>query len=123
MKLIGLTILFFFHTALIPIDLEAADKSASVFLRALISNSVKTNIREFHVNSHQTLWLLSSQVNAQYPIEAQKFEVEGLDQVGLEIQISKVMGTNRTIQHKILIDHLKFSMKTSKNIFLKISAN
>lgn len=62
-------------------------------------------------------------MNSQYPLEGQKFEVVGLDQLGLDVQLEKIGGSGRVVQHKILINRLKTSVKTNKSIFLKISAN
>ena len=122
MKFKWLAFYFLFCTILIHTDLRA-NTSASLFLSAFVPGSIKTSIWESRLNSTQTLWLLTSQMNSQYPLEGQKFEVEGLDQAGVEAQIKQIVGNDRTIQHEILISRLKSSLNSNKNIFLKISAN
>lgn len=55
--------------------------------------------------------------------EAQKFEVEGLEESGLEAKLTAVAGSGRTIQYELLVNHLQDTMPVYKPIFLKISAN
>jgi len=100
-----------------------AETHASLFLSANVSHTVSTNIKESQLSATLSLWLLSSQSNSLYPLESQKFEVEGLDQVELESHIKKIISPDRTVQYSILIKQLKEKMKAKKSIFLKISAN
>lgn len=122
MKPKGSTFLILLCSLLIHGELRA-QTGASLHLRAFVPPFIKTNVRESRLNSTQTLWLLTSQTNSQYPLEGQKFEVVGLDQSEMEARIKKIVGKDQIIQHEILISHLKSSMKNDKIIFLKISAN
>ena len=115
-------IFFLFSMTLVNPKLSA-QSSSSLFLRAFIPRSIGTSVKSLQLNSTQTLWLLKSQINAEYPLEGQKFEVEGLKQAGVEAELKLIVSNERTIQHEILISHLKSSIKSNKNIFLKISAN
>jgi len=99
-----------------------AETKSSLFLRAVIPLSLNTKIRQMDLNSNKSLWILTSQNNSQYPLEGRKYEVQGLNQEGMEAHIKKVITKDRTIQHEILISHLKSSIK-KKVIILKISAN
>jgi hypothetical protein len=119
-KSFSLTLLFL----LSHISLDAHAESRSVlFLRAYVPPSINTNITESKLSATQSLWVFRSQMNSRYSSEGQKFEVEGLDQLGLEAHIKKVVGSDRTIQYELLINQLKSSMPIDKPIFLKISAN
>ncbi|MBC7538951.1 MAG: hypothetical protein H7281_09025 [Bacteriovorax sp.] len=106
----------------LSLELKAESRS-TLFLRAYVPGSISTNIKEMKLSATQSLWLFSSLSNSRYPRESQKFEVEGLDQAGLEGHIKKVVGTDHTIQYEVLITRLKFSLAPNKPIFLKISAN
>jgi hypothetical protein len=94
-----------------------------LFLRSHVPATISTNVKESKVSSTQSRWLFSSQVNSRYSSEGQKFEVEGLDQAGLEAHIKQIVGSDRIIQFEILINQLKYSLPSNKPIFLKISAN
>jgi hypothetical protein len=118
----NLFFILLFISQSLSLELKAESRSA-LFLRAYVPGSVTTNIKETKLSATQSLWLFSSQSNSRYPRESQKFEVEGLDQVGLEGHIKKVIGSDNTIQYEVLITRLKFSMSPNKPIFLKISAN
>ncbi len=100
-----------------------AETRGMLFLRAYVASSVTTTVTESKISSSKSLWLFSSQMNSRYPAESQKFEVEGLDQAGLESHIKKIVGNDRTIQYEVLINHLKNSATVDRPIFLKISAN
>lgn len=100
-----------------------AEERKALFLRAFIAPAINTRIKESKLSPTQSLWLFSSQMNSRYPSEGQKFEVEGLDQSGIESHIKTIVGSDRTIQYEILISRLKSSMPENKPIFLKISAN
>ncbi|MDO9183677.1 MAG: hypothetical protein Q7U04_14785 [Bacteriovorax sp.] len=109
---------FLFSTS----ELRSESRSL-LFLRGHVPASISTNVKESKLNANQSLWLFSSQMNTRYPAESQKFEIEGLDQSGLESHIKKVVGSDRTIQYEVLINHLKSTLPIDRPIFLKISAN
>ena len=118
-------ILFFVVLALFsnaPEELRAESRSI-LFLHAYVRPSVATSIKESKLSATQSLWLFSSQMNSRYSGEGQKFEVEGLDQAGIESHIKKIEATDRSIQYEILINRLKNFMPINRPIFLKISAN
>ena len=92
-------------------------------LRAYVPFAIHTSITQTAVSSTKSLWVFSSQINSKYLRESQKFEVEGLDQKGLEAKITFVTGSDRTIQYELLINHIAATTKSDKPIFLKISAN
>lgn len=123
MKLIRSIICLFLVSLFFSASSLEAGSSASLFLRTFVPPTISTSIKESQLNSNQSLWLLKSQSNAQFPLEGQKYEVEGLDQAGMEAHIKKVTANDRTVQHEILISRLKYSMKNDAVIFLKISAN
>ena len=100
-----------------------AGSRSTLFLQAFVPPSMTTKILESKLNAHQSLWLLSSKMNSRNANETQKFEIIGLNQPGLEAHIKKMMGSDRTIQYEVLINHLKTSVKIDKPIFFKISAN
>jgi hypothetical protein len=107
---------------LFPMVLRAESRG-SLFLRAYVPPSVTTSIKESKLSSTKSLWLFSSVMNSQYISEGQKFEVEGLDQEGLESEVKEIVGKDRTIQYEVLINRLKSKTPNNKPIFLKISAN
>ena len=109
-------------TEFISPELKAESRS-TLALRAFVPPSMSTNVKESKISSTLSLWLFSSQSNSRYPAEGQKFEVEGLDRIDMEAHIKKIVGNDHTIQHEILINRLKSTMKANKLIFLKISAN
>ena len=100
-----------------------AEAHSSLFLSANVRHTISTNIKESQLSATLSLWLLSSQSNSRYPMESQKIEVEGLDQVELESHIKKIVSADRSVHYSILIKQLKETMKAKKSIFLKISAN
>ena len=100
-----------------------AETSGMLFLRSYVASSITTTVKESKISSNKSLWLFSSQMNSSHPTESQKFEVEGLDQAGLESHIKKITGNDRTIQYEVLINRLKNSATIDRPIFLKISAN
>ncbi len=85
--------------------------------------TAKTSISQYNVNANVALLILSSQVNSESLQESQKFEVEGMNQAGLEGHIKKIVSNDRTIQYHLLINRLKSTAVDDKPIFLKISAN
>lgn len=100
-----------------------AGERSSVLLRGHVPLAINTHIAQTQLSSLKSLVSFSSQINSQYSRESQKFEVEGLDQSGIEGHIKLVAGNDRTIQYDLLINHLSNSLVSSKPIFLKISAN
>ncbi|MBC7427955.1 MAG: hypothetical protein H7336_05030 [Bacteriovorax sp.] len=100
-----------------------AESSAHLVLRAYVPPSINTKFTQTQVSSTQDLLVFSSQINTRYARESQKFEVEGLNQKGLDATLTIVAGNSRTIQYELLVNHLKQAMSVHKPIFLKISAN
>lgn len=104
--------------------LSVADDRENLMLRGYVLPSIRTKILQTQLSASKSLVTFSSHINSRYVREGQKFEVEGLDQVGLESQIKLIAGGERTIQYELLINRLKTSVpSTGKPIFLKISAN
>lgn len=101
---------------------QAAERTYLV-LKAFVPLSINTQISQTQLSSSQSLVTFSSQVNSKFIRERQKFEVEGLNQAGLEGRIRRVAGNGRTVQYELLVKHLKATMPADKPIFLKISAN
>lgn len=101
----------------------SADRE-NLMLRGYVLPSINTKIVQTELSPSKSLVTFSSQINSKFSREGQKFEVEGLDQAGMESHIKEIEGIDRTIQYELLINRLKTSMKTNgKPIFLKISAN
>lgn len=100
-----------------------ADDRVNLVLRGYVPPAINTRITQTQLSSSKSLVTFSSQINSRHLRESQKFEVEGLDQSGIEGHIKLVAGNDRTIQYDLLINHLSASLATSKPIFLKISAN
>lgn len=120
MKLIW-SIFVLFSVLLFKIDLKA--ETGSLYLRAFVRPSLKSSLREKRQKQNKILWLYRGQTNSEYPLEGQKFEVEGMDQAGLEAKIVHIAGKDRMIELEILITSLKLSAKNEQPVFLKISAN
>jgi hypothetical protein len=108
---------------LLPSRVLRSETTSNLFLRAIVQPSIVTNFNESKINETQSLWLFSSKMNSRYYGEGQKFEVEGLDQAGLQSHIKHTVGIDRSIQFEILINRLNASTSILKPIFLKISAN
>lgn len=100
-----------------------ADDRINLVLRGYVPPAINTRVTQTQLSSSKSLVTFSSQINSRHLRESQKFEVEGLDQSGIEGHIKLVAGNDRTIQYDLLINHLSASLATSKPIFLKISAN
>jgi hypothetical protein len=100
-----------------------ADSSSHLILRAVVPPSINTNIKQTHLSSRKSLWIFSSKMNSSHLRESQKFEVEGLDQEGIETHLKKVTGSDRTIQYELLVQRLRSTVVTERPLFLKISAN
>jgi hypothetical protein len=101
----------------------SADRE-NLMLRGYVLPSINTKIVQTELSASKSLVTFSSQINSKFTHEGQKFEVEGLDQAGMESHIKQIEGHDRTIQYELLINHLKASLMTKgKPIFLKISAN
>lgn len=92
-------------------------------LRAFVRPSINTKIVQTRLSASKSLVTFSSQINSRHLREGQTFEVEGLDQAGMESHVKLVAGNDRTIQYELLINQLKASMPSERPIFLKISAN
>jgi hypothetical protein len=116
-RIIPLTLLVFWTRAL------HADSSSHFILRAIVPPSINTNITQTHLSSTKSLWIFSSKMNSKHLRESQKFEVEGLDQAGIETHLKKVTASDRTIQYELLVQRLRSTAVTDRPIFLKISAN
>ncbi|MBY0412750.1 MAG: hypothetical protein K2Q18_01225 [Bdellovibrionales bacterium] len=117
MKALSALGLIFFFTHV------SADDRASIMLRGIVPPSVRTKVVQTELSSSLSLVTFSSQINSRYVRETQKFEVEGLDQDGMESHIKLVAGNDRTIQYELLINRLKSVAREERPIFLKISAN
>lgn len=115
-----LTIMFLAVLSLSP---SHADDRSNLVLRGYVPPAINTRVTQTQLSSSMSLVTFSSQINSRHLRESQKFEVEGLDQAGLEGHIKLVAGNDRTIQYDLLINHLSTALLTSKPIFLKISAN
>lgn len=100
-----------------------ADDRTNLVLRGYVPSAINTRVTQTQLSSSKSLVTFSSQINSRHLRESQKFEVEGLDQSGLEGHIKQVAGNDRTIQYDLLIHHLSATLAASKPIFLKISAN
>ncbi len=100
-----------------------ADPSARLVLRAYVPPSINTTVSQTQISSSKSLVMFSSQMNSKHLKDQQKFEVEGLDQSGLESNLKKIAGNDRTVQYELLVNHLKDTMPVHRPIFLKISAN
>jgi len=111
-----------FMAALVSTHTYAGDRT-TLMLRGYVPPSINTHVVQTQISSLKSLVTFSSQINSRHLRESQKFEVEGLNQSGLEGHIKLVAGNDRTIQYDLLINHLSNSLITSKPIFLKISAN
>jgi len=114
------TILFL---ALVFSTSSFADDRTTLMLRGYVPPAIDTRVVQTQLSSSKSLVTFSSHINSKYLREAQKFEVEGLDQVGMDGHIKLLAGNDRTIQYELLINHLKAVMPDSRPIFLKISAN
>lgn len=99
------------------------DDRTNLVLRGYVPPSINTKVVQVQLSSSKSLISFSSQINSKHLSESQKFEVEGLEQTGLDGHVKHVTGNDRTIQYDLLINHLKNSIASSKPIYLKISAN
>lgn len=100
-----------------------SDDRVNLMMRGYVPPSINTIIVQTQLSSSKSLVTFSSQINSKHLQESQKFEVEGLDQAGMDGHVKLVAGNDRTIQYELLINHLKDVMPDQKPIFLKISAN
>lgn len=100
-----------------------AETKGELQLRAYVAPSIRTSLKERQLNSGQVLLIISTQSNDEHPSETQKFEVEGIDQKGLDSHIKKIESKDHTVQYEVLINRLKYTMPGNKPILLKISAN
>ena len=119
MKLFLILQLTFFTS----IKVTAAERE-NLMLRGYVFPSINTKIIQTDLSASKSLVTFSTQINSRWKREGQKFEVEGLDQAGMEAHIKNIAGNDRTIQYELLIQRLKTSKASSEHpIFLKISAN
>ena len=100
-----------------------AQERVNLMLRGRVPSSISTKISQVQLSSSKSLVKFSSQINSKHINEGQKFEVEGLDQLGLSGQIRLVAGNDRSVSYELLIRNMKSSLSIDKPIFLKISAN
>ena len=100
-----------------------AGTNGTLVLRGFIPRAISTKITQTNISSRKSLFMFQSSINARHSSEGQKFEVEGLDQSGLEATLTAVTGNDRMIQYELLVNHLQNTMPAHKPIFLKISAN
>ncbi len=99
-----------------------SDDRNTLVLRGYVPPSISTRVVTTQLSRSQSLVTFSSQMNSRFNEEQQKFEVEGLNQKGIESTLKKVTN-GRVIQYELLVNYLKDNMPTEKPIFLKISAN
>ena len=105
------------------VEAVAAERE-NLMLRGYVFPTINTKIIQTDISTSKSLVTFSTQINSRWKREGQKFEVEGLDQAGMESHIKSVAGNDRTIKYELLIEHLKTSKAAEhKPIFLKISAN
>lgn len=104
-------------------SLTYAGTTATLVLRGFVPRAINTKITQTSLSSRRSLVTFQSQINSKHFREGQKFEVEGLEQSGLEAKLSAVTGNDRMIEYKLLVNHLQETMPVHKPIFLKISAN
>ena len=100
-----------------------AQDRANLMLRGLVPSSISTKISQIEMSSLQSMVKISSQINSKRITEGQRFEIVGLDQLGLSGQIKLVEGSNHSVSYELIIKNLKSSLSKDKPIFLKISAN
>ena len=115
--IIFIIVLTFFNTKSIAQD------RANLMLRGLVPSSISTKISQIEMSSLQSMIKISSQINSKRITEGQRFEIVGLDQLGLSGQIKLVEGSNHSVSYELIIKNLKSSVSKDKPIFLKISAN
>lgn len=120
MKWINLVGLFCFYYT--PFQASAETRS-ELFLHAYVRPTIGIELKEQKLGNSHSRYLISTQTNLENPREGQKFEVEGLDQKGIESHIDKIISKNRTIQYAILVKRLQNYSDSNKPILLKISAN
>jgi len=106
---------------LFSLNVYSDDRNTLVF-RAYVPPSISTRVITTQLSRSQSLVTFSSQMNSRFHEEQQKFEVEGLNQKGLESSLKKVRN-GRIIQYELLVKCIKDNMHNEKPIFLKISAN
>lgn len=92
-------------------------------LVAHVRSTSQTHVKQFNLSSNQLKWIVLNQINAEHSSETQKFEIEGLDQEGMDSHIKKIESKDRTIQYEILVNRIKNTLMENKPIFLKITAN
>lgn len=116
-NLVGLCAVFFL------VKEVSAETRADLVLMGYVQPLIGIQLKEQRESGNQSLFFLSTQTNLEHPTEGQTFEVEGLDQKGLESHIDTITSKDHTIQYAILIKRLQSFMPTNKPILLKISAN
>ena len=83
---------------ILGMPLAFCEERANLMLRAFVPPKITTKIVQTQLTSSKRLITFSSQVNSRQIQEGQKFEVEGLDQSGLEGEVKLLTGTDRTVQ-------------------------
>ena len=86
--------------------------------------TIKTDVGQLRLNDSESLVVFSSQINSKHINEQQKFEVEGLDQPGMNGIVRMVESENqKLIQYEMFLKHSEEAFKDHRPIFIKISAN
>lgn len=117
-------ILLALQLALFSFTEAFASEKENLMLRGYVFPSINTKIVQTDLSASKSLVTFSTQINSRWKREGQKFEVEGLDQAGMESHVKHVAGNDRTVQYELLIERLRSSQAFKhKPIFLKISAN
>ncbi len=109
--------------SLFLISKAQATTVGELLLAGQVPSVNRTTIKQYNLNSNQLKWIVSSQLNSEHLSETQKFEIEGLDQAGMNSHIKKVESKDHTIQYEILIKHVANPLADARPIFFKITAN
>ena len=100
-----------------------AGTNTTLMLRGFVPRTISTKITHSSISSTKSLLTFKSSVNARNMREGQKFEVEGLNQSGLEAKLNAVVGSDRMIHYELFVNRISKTIPEYKPIFLKISAN
>jgi hypothetical protein len=100
-----------------------AESTATLVIRGFVPRAISTKITQTNLSSRSSVITFSSQINSNFSLEDQKFEVEGLEQSGLESKLLPMTGSDRLVQYKLLVQYLQETIPVHEPIFLKISAN
>ena len=107
----------FFHSTF-----ATAVTSDQVKLQGRVLSTFNTRVQQ-KTEQHSSYLLISMTSNSHYQFDTHKIEIEGLTQLGLVSNIQKLTGSNKRVEHRILINYIQKNIKTDKSLFLKISAN